>query len=304
MFDLMRRFAALILMLGALLVLPAASQAAYLTGFSDQQAAMFDHPLFAPLHTKIARYTVPWDVMKRADDRARLDAWLAGARRLGIRPLVSFYVSRKTPLRLPSSTQFDREFRKFRAAYPDVKDISPWNEANAARRGRFANPGPRQAATFFKIVKRRCSGCTIVGLDVLDSTNIKATVRYIKQFKNALKGRGLPKVWGLHNYSDTNRFRNKGTKAVLAAVKGQVWLTETGGVVRFGRAFPYNEARAARAIKYMFKLAASNPRLKRLYIYQWHGSPRSSSFDSGVVGIDGRPRPSYFAVKGRLAPGS
>ncbi len=296
----MRRLAALTLTLGAVLALPASSQAAYLTGFSDQQARMFDHPLFDDLNTRIARYTVPWDVMKRADDKANLDAWLAGARRLGVRPLVSFYVSRKTPLRLPSATQFDREFRKFRASYPDVRDISPWNEANAARPGRFANPSPRQAATFYKIAKRRCSRCKIVGLDVLDSTNIKATIRYIRQFKKALKGRGLPKIWGLHNYSDTNRFRNKGTKAVLAAVKGEVWLTETGGVVRFGRSFPYNEQRAAKAIKYMFRLAASNRRLKRLYIYQWHGSPLSSSFDSGVVGVDGQPRPSYFAVKRQL----
>jgi hypothetical protein len=298
--NLMRRLAALTFMLGALLALPASGQAAYLTGFSDQQAAMFDHPLFADLNTKIARYTVPWDVMRRADDKANLEAWLAGARRHGIRPLISFYHSRKVPLRMPSATQYDREFRKFRAAYPDVKDVSPWNEANAARPGRFASPSPSQAATFYRIVKRRCRGCKIVGLDVLDSTKVSATIRYIQRFKKALKGRGLPKIWGLHNYSDTNRFRNKGTKAVLRAVKGEVWLTETGGVVRFGRSFPYNEQRAARAIRYMFKLAASNPRLKRLYIYQWHGSPRSSSFDAGVVGVDGQPRPSYYAVKRQL----
>jgi hypothetical protein len=285
-----------------MLVAPAAAQARYVTGFSENNPAMFDSPLFTALHTQIARYVAPWDFLDRPGDKGVFDAWIAAARLQGVRPLVSFYVSRVTPKKLPSATQYDRMFRRFHRAYPDVKDISPWNEANAIRRGRFANPNARQAAAFYKIVKRRCASCTIVGLDVLDSTNVAATVTYIKQFQRALHGRGLPKIWGLHNYSDTNRFRNKGTKAVLAAVKGQVWLTETGGVVAFGRDFPFDVNRAARALKYMFKLASSNPRLKRLYIYQWFGAPPGWSFDAGVVNLDGTPRPGYDVVKAKLAP--
>jgi hypothetical protein len=67
-----------------------------------------------------------------------------------------------------------------------------------------------------------------------------------------------------------------------------------------GNSFPYSESRAARAIKYMFKLASSNSRLKRLYIYQWTGSERGVRFDAGVIGPDGKPRASYFAVKNQL----
>jgi hypothetical protein len=301
MFISMRRLALLSCVFGALLAAPASSQAAYLTGFSDQQADMFQSPLFTMLNTKIARYIAPWDVMSRPDDRIILENWLAGAKSDGVRPLISFYVSRRTPLRLPGPAQYERAFKQFHAAYPQVKDVSPWNEANAVRRGRFANPSAKQAATFYKIVRRSCLGCRIVGLDVLDSQDVKATVKYILAFKKALRRTPQPKVWGLHNYSDTNRFRNKGTKAVLAATgRGEMWLTETGGLVRFGRSFPYNEARAARALKYMFKLAASNKRLKRLYIYQWHGSPLTSSFDAGVVGMDGTARPGYYVVKRQL----
>jgi hypothetical protein len=298
----MRRVFVLPCLIACLLALPAAAQARYITGFSENNPAMFDSPLYTALHTTIARYVLPWDFFDRPADKGVFDAWVAKARLAGVRPLVSFYISRVKPKKLPSPTQYDRMFRRFRAAYPDIKDISPWNEANAVRRGRFANPSARQAATFYKLVKRRCAGCKIVGLDVLDSTNVAATVIYIKQFQRALGRSNLPKIWGLHNYSDTNRFRNKGTKAVLAAVKGEVWLTETGGVVAFGRGFPYNLSRAARALKYMFKLAASNPRLKRLYIYQWFGAPPGWSFDAGVVDLDGTPRPGYDVVKAKLAP--
>jgi len=298
----MRRVFVLSCLIAGLLALPGAAQARYVTGFSENNPKMFNSPLFTALHTTIARYVLPWDFLDRPADKGVFDAWIANARIDGVRPLVSFYVSRVKPKTLPSATRFDKMFGRFRAAYPDVKDISPWNEANAIRRGRYANPNARQAAAFYKIVKRRCAGCTIVGLDVLDSQNVRATVAYIKQFQRALHGRGLPRVWGLHNYSDTNRFRNKGTRAVLAAVKGQVWLTETGGVVQFGRDFPFNENRAAKALRYMFKLAASNPRLKRLYIYQWFGAPPHWSFDAGVVDIDGNARPGYQVVKSKLAP--
>ena len=39
-------------------------------------------------------------------------------------------------------------------------------------------------------------------------------------------------IWGLHNYIDANRFRTRGTKALLQAVKGDIWFTETGGLVK------------------------------------------------------------------------
>ena len=50
-----------------------------------------------------------------------------------------------------------------------------------------------------------------------------------------------------------------------------MWLTETGGIVKLGRAFPRNEARAARALGCMFDIARDNRRVKRLYVYQFNG---------------------------------
>src|SRR5919112_1332886 len=74
----------------------------------------------------------------------------------------------------------------------------------------------RYIAPYDAATKGNCKGCTIVDLDVLDSTNVNSTIKYIRTFQKYAK-RGKPKIWGLHNYSDTNRFRNKGTKAVLKA---------------------------------------------------------------------------------------
>src|SRR5207244_2697743 len=77
-------------------------------------------------------------------------------------------------------------------------------------------------------------------VDVLAQNNISPTLRYISEFKREI-GRlrtVMPKVWGMHNYSDVNRLQSWRTRALGRALGGQVWLTETGGIVQFGGAFP------------------------------------------------------------------
>jgi hypothetical protein len=235
-------------------------------------------------------------------DKAIFDAWMAGARAHEVRVLVSFYYDRDNPLKLPSVARYTKAMKAFKAAYPDVRDISPYNEANrdARRERRFAGPSAKLAAKYYLAARKVFKGAKIVGLDVLDGTKINETIRYIKTFQRATR-KAPNKVWGVHNYSDTNRFTSHKTKAILRAVKGEVWLTETGGLVRFSKSFPYNEARAAKALKYMFKLAASNKRIKRLYIYQWTGAKKGEIFDAGLVSPDGKTvRKGYAVVRKKL----
>lgn len=290
----------------ALAAVPTTSQAA-LYGFSEQQASMFANPLYQDLKkVKIARYIAPYDVAADTDapgrDLAIFKAWYDAALKAGDKMLVSFYVNRDKPTVLPSSADYKRKMKAFRTVFPRVESISPWNEANKKAPGRFANPTAKQAATFYKVARSVFKGKKIVGLDVLDENNVKPTVKYVKAFKRALGTTPQPKIWGLHNYSDTNRFGSNRTAAVLKATgRGEVWLTETGGIVRFGNGFPYNEARAKKALSFMFKLAKSNPRLKRLYIYQWHGDKPGALFDAGVVDAAGlTPRPAYAVIKKQL----
>jgi hypothetical protein len=277
-------------------------------GIGDNNAKMFASPYYRALHTKIARYVAPYDVADRPRDLAAVNAWLTAAEAQHEQPLIAFYHSRSRPNQLPSVTSYTIEIKRFMALHPQITVYSAWNEANRVRggvtgEGAFRAPNPIQAAGFYVALKNACPKCTVVGLDVLDSTNIASTIRYIRQFQRAARGK-LPTVWGLHNYSDTNRFRSTGTKAVLAAVRGQVWLTETGGVVHFGSEFPNRRGsglkRARNALTYMFKLAASNRRIARLYVFDWYGGSSSARFDAGLMSPSGRPRPGYAVVRRHL----
>ena len=82
---------------------------------------------------------------------------------------------------------------------------------------------------------------------------------------------------------------------------GEVWLTETGGVARFGRSFPFDLQRQARALRYSFKLARTSPRITRMYLYNWLGAKPGDRFDAGLVGPDGTTqRPAYRALAREL----
>jgi len=98
-------------------------------------------------------------------------------------------------------------------------------------------------------------------------------------------------------------------------VRGEVWLTETGGIAKFvlpnrRTLFPFSETRQDLAIKRMFRLAARyQDRIKRLYIYNWRASVKKARFDSGIIRHDfitdpkKAPRPAYFTVKRYLESG-
>jgi hypothetical protein len=99
---------------------------------------------------------------------------------------------------------------------------------------------------------------------------------------------------------------------MLETVPGEVWLTETNGIVKFGnsRQFRYSESRAARCTRWMFRLAdrygsrrrGTRSKITALFVYQWFGAPRGARFDAGLVGPDGTPRAAY-AVVGRRVRG-
>jgi PKD repeat protein len=264
-------------------------------GISDQQPTTFSDPNFQILKLKYARLMTPWNGIFK--EPARLDVWLQAARAAGVRPLVSFERSRgdqcpKKPCRAPSVGQYKRAWTAFHKKYPWVKDVSPWNEINSATQPTGTRPD--LAAAYYNVVRAQCRGCSIVAADLLDTSNIR---RYVAAF--LAKAKGKPRLWGLHNYTDTNRFRSRGTTALLQTVKGTVWLTETGGVVKFttqgGKvALPKSETRAKKAMDYMFRLAEQNARrIKRIYVYQWKVNNPFDRFDAGVVRPDGTPRPSF-----------
>jgi len=153
--------------------------------------------------------------------------------------------------------------------------------------------------------RRVFKGAKITGLDVLDARNISCpqtdcALKYIRTFLKYAKPR--PKYWGLHNYADTNRFSMSRTKAILKATKsGDIWLTETGGIVSLGKNFPFSPSRAAKALGCMFTLAKTNKRIRRLYVYSFYGLPKGKLFDAGLLNATGAKRPGYDVVRKRKA---
>jgi hypothetical protein len=277
--------------------------ASYLTGIGDEQTEMFTNPLWQQLHTKIARYIAPYDAAVRPYSLQLARAWIAAAEAQHQQVLVAFYHSEYTPTRMPSLTVYQRDVQKFIKLFPKVRQYQPWNETNRGNVPHlFSSPSAMESARDYKALKAVCHGCAVLGLDILDGPSVSPSLRYIAAFKRdvvRLKT-SMPSLWGLHNYSDTNRFQSTRTRAILAAVPGQVWLTETGGIVKFGGAFLNKKGsgltRASKALAYMFRLAASNSRIKRLYIFQWSGATGAARFDAGLTDPHYNPRPGYVTV--------
>jgi hypothetical protein len=97
----------------------------------------------------------------------------------------------------------------------------------------------RRLAQFY-MAARKVFGkrTTYVALELLDEQNVNKTITFMRKFLRYAKPR--PTVLGFHNYSDTNRFSQTRTKRVLRAWGKTVWLTETGGIVKLGRAFTFS----------------------------------------------------------------
>jgi hypothetical protein len=265
----------------------------FAVGIGEQGAAMFADERFRDLGLKHARLVVPYDAVARRVERELSDAWLAAAERAGVEPFITFGHSRALPEKLPSVAEFRSAFRAFRERHPGVKVYAPWNEVNHASQPTARSP--RRAAEFYNVVKEDCDDCTVLAGDVLDQAGM---TRYVRRYLRHLDGD--PEIWGLHNYADTNRFRTRGLRDLLRTVEGDVWLTETGGIVKFGRSFPRDEQRAARSIRYAFELARDNERVERVYLYNWTGAKPADRFDSGLIGPDGRSRPGYAALRAAL----
>jgi hypothetical protein len=313
--SLARTVAVACLIACAALAAPSASSAKTLVGIGDQNASgMFDNPIFQNLKIKRSRIVVPWNVAQKARDRAFLDNWLSLAKAARIEPLVHFASASGSRCsrgagrgcKLPTVKQFTKAFKAFRKRYRSLRIIGVWNEANVRSQPTFKNP--KRAAQFFNVVRKNCRGCQIVAADVLDDPNV---VRWLKVFKKTARG---ARIWGLHNYRDVNPRKGQltgGTKLLLKTVRGQIWLTETGGIVKFvlpnrRTLFPFSESRANTAVKKMFSLAKKyRKRIKRLYVYNWRAPLSSARFDSGLIRhfditLLSSARSAYFTIQKQL----
>ena len=267
-------------------------------GIADQKASVFDDERLADVGFGYARRSVAWDALRHRDQRAELDDWVRGALLIGADPLITLARARRSTgrrYRPPTPDQVLREFLRMRRRYPEVKTWSAWNEANMCGVGTCDKP--ELVARYYNAMRRNCPGCKVLAADLLDQPNL---VGWARAFRRA--ARFEPKYWGLHDYVDANRFQTTRTTSLLKAVRGEVWLTEVGGLVaRRNRStikLRQGKAHAARATRFIFdRLARLDRRVARIYIYHWRSSTRRDSWDSALIGADGRARPALGVVK-------
>jgi hypothetical protein len=295
----MRRLAVLLLALAGLALLPAAASAgpAVRVGIADNKVTKFFDPRFYATGIKDLRTTVPWDVFVVPAELKELDDYMRGARSIGAQVVLTIDRSPRQPSANPSPALMAALVKGLRARYPgQVRDLAAWNEPNI-------NKKPELVARWWLAMQKACPRCRIMPGELVDRGN---AISYALRVEKAAKRPA--KFWGLHNYLDANRASTKATAEFVKAVKGEVWLTETGGVVarRNGSAVVFNgqgPVHAAQATRFVLtKLVALDRRITRVYLYNWDTNTEQVTWDSGFIGPDGKERPA-LAVLRQLAPG-
>jgi hypothetical protein len=118
--------------------------------------------------------------------------------------------------------------------------------------------------------------------------------------------RPAPTVWGLHNYRGMNRFSAESTDLFLRLVQGEVWLTETGGIVTLmdpGGVVrqPFDEQRAADALRFTLSTATARAdRIRQVYVYNWSAPAGFSTFDAGLIRSNTTERPALAVLRSHL----
>lgn len=277
---------------------PKHRQAPVLIGIGDQKVNMFTDLRFRALRIRYVRYAIAWDTLDVPAFRRELDAWLAAAKRANVRPLITFGHSRRKNHHrvLPSVKGFGSMFARFRKRYPWVKDFATWNEANYC--GEPTCHKPALVASYWRQARLRCrSACHVLAAELLDFPNMAS---WAKAFRRAT--RMEPKYWGLHNYRDVNRLTTANTRSLLRATHGQLWFTETGGIVRRRNKstvkLPESAPHAATATRWLFdRIVPLSRRITRVYLYEWNATSPKDTWDTALIDSHGRIRPAFRVLQ-------
>lgn len=295
----------LLALFSAALAVPATGSA-YVVGIADQNAAVFENQYFQQIAPTRTRYITAIDSVFR--ERPLVDAWMAAADAADMEVVVAFNpphgmrcpnIGRARGCKPVTSAFYRRAFRAFHKRYPQVRIFQPWNEVNNLTQPTARYPDA--VVSYYQIVKAYCRTCTVLGADIQDLPNM---VSYTQRLLSIFRARRVstPQIWGLHNYTDTNRFvkdKNSSMRRAARLLPGKIWLTEVAGLYRFQpqnarQSFRPDLARQKRAMAAIFKQANLYRRkVARVYLYQWFASPPTNRWDSAVLDAKGLPRPVY-----------
>jgi len=271
-------------------------------GLADYEPNTFADPRVRELGINLARDVVPWNAALNKRDLAQVTAWLDAVKHAyHITPFITFQHADNNDIG-PSPAQFLKAFLKFRKLFPWVTEFSPWDEATHATQPTEHHPW--LAAEYYNVLAAHCPGCEITAPDILDSDgNVEAWAAAFLE-----KAHPYPKIWPFNPYNSAATDNPVEVENFLAAVRGQVWFSEVGGVVwwRFkGTLIDHGVEYAARVARNIFSLARLSPRITRVYYYHWRspGTPKSArkaTWDAGLVSASGAARPALLVVAKEL----
>ncbi len=292
------RYIAILVACAAACVAPASASAVTI-GVADQRPLFMTNSSFERTLIGHARLLVAWDAVRVDWERAELDAWFAAARTAGITPLVTFGKSRTRPDDLPVPERYGAAIEEFRARYPWVRQFSAWNEANAC--GERTCHRARLVAAYYRRLRIACPGCTLLAADLVGQPNLGDWAREFQHYATV-----QPTRWGLHDYLDVNRYSTHYTHEALAATHGQIWLTETGGLVdrnnNSSTRIPQGFTHAANATGYLLgTIRRVSGRIQRIYFYNWIADRPPVTWDSGFLNHHLQERRSYSVLRSWLA---
>ena len=293
------RLLPILAMLFAVALAPSAT-AKVTIGISDNKPKMFQDENFQALGLANVRIVVPWDGLSYSADRNNLDIWMQGAKARNAKVLLAFDRSRHGK-KNPTAKKLASSLKAILKRYPrQIATVTTWNETNINEK----NKPPKLVAQWYKALIKIFPRTKVIAADTVDVPSLSDwTKRYLKELKKQRVP--TPKFWGLHNYVDVNNFTDKRTRGFLKIVKGNVWLTETGGVVERnnGSAQKFRgkgPQHAADATNYLLtSMLRRNPRIKYVFLYHWNSDEPSdiASWDSSLISSDGAVRPAYDVVK-------
>jgi hypothetical protein len=286
-----------------------------LVGIGDGKPDLFKDPRFLALGIKNVRYDMPYDTMSDPVQRAQATRWLTAAKAAGMSVLVTLDHSRRVIYKrvagkkklqpfgqsrvLPTTAQYVKAFRAIRSRFPWVTQFATWDETNCYCEVTYNKEA--QVAAFYRALRSACHKCTILAAEFLDVPRHDGLpmTTWAQQFiKDA---HTQPPYWGLNDYEDANHMVSTQTRSLLAAVRGKVWLAETGGIVSRHNGthadFPQNAAHAAKVNHYVLAtLAQLNPRIQRVYLYEWDARSARDGWDTAEISYTGAPREGYVVL--------
>ncbi|MEY2516992.1 MAG: hypothetical protein QOJ89_4350, partial [bacterium] len=181
----LRRLSLLPLLVLALLAVPASASAVNVrVGIGDQSPTMFTNANYEALNLKITRYFIEWNAITDPVELAKADKFVAAARASGVKVLMHISTAdiKASSPKLPSVSAYRTRVGALIKRYKPlgVTEWGAWNEAN--HKTQPTAKSPAAAAKFYIQMRKLCTGCTIVALDVLDQRGVEA---YIAKFFKA-----------------------------------------------------------------------------------------------------------------------